>query len=233
MNKREKFLKIVQALSQKTTLNGCTEKEALAAAEKLETLMKKYGLDLKELETVDAVKECEESHITYEKQLHPVFRAAAGIADFTDTQTWYYNYRHRIGLTYFGLPGDVRVATHLTKIIAAAMDQEWSFFWAVNSGRTEVPPSTARKGFMSGMAHRISQRLRAMKTERQTQNNDCKAIVLRKADIVEAGIEALGYTFRKGSGRAWGIGDYDSFIAGDAAGSRAPLNEGELQDVSA
>jgi len=231
VNKREKFLRIVQALSQKTIANGCTESEAMAAAQKLELLMQKYGLDLKKLETVDAVQECEESHIKYEKKLHPVFRAAAGIADFTDTKTWYYNYQHRIGLTYFGLPGDVRVAVHLTKIIAAAMDQEWGFFWAVNSGRTEVAANTARKAFMTGMAVRIAQRLRSMKTERQAQNNDCKAIVLRKADIVEAGMEALGYKFQKG--RASGVGDLDSYIAGDLAGSRAPLNEGELEDASA
>ena len=231
MNKREKFLKIVQALSQKTTLNGCTEKEALSAAEKLEVLMKKYGLDLKELETIDAVQECEESHIKYEKKLHPVFRAAAGIADFTDTKTWYYTYHSNMGLTFFGLPGDVRVAVQLAKIIGAAMDQEWNFYWAVNSGRTPTAASTARKAFMTGMAHRISQRLRFMKTERQVQDNDCREIVLRKSDIVKAGFEALGIKLQKG--RASGVGDYDSYLAGDLAGSRAPLNEGELQDVSA
>lgn len=47
--KREKLLDIIQALTQKTVGNGCTEAEAIAAAEKAQRIMEKHGLSLADL----------------------------------------------------------------------------------------------------------------------------------------------------------------------------------------
>lgn len=105
MKKGEKLLKIIQALSEKTTWNGCTENEALAAAEKLQGLMEKYGLTLAELKAIDPTSECEESLIKVgEKRVHPVIHVAASIADFCDVTTWY---NKDCELHFLGLPGDV------------------------------------------------------------------------------------------------------------------------------
>jgi Protein of unknown function (DUF2786) len=181
--KREKLLATIQALTQKTVGNGCTESEALAAAEKAQRIMEKHGLSLADLEAGDFVSECEKSEIDVSKnQRHAVIDVASAIADFTDTKYWYYGNR---GLSYrlvfFGLPADVRIACYLARIIREAMDLEWRFWWAVNCRLTLVRPNTARKNFMEGMASRIRSRLHSMKQESEGRNNDCKAIVLRKS----------------------------------------------------
>ena len=156
--------------------------------------MEKRGLSLGDLEAVDPITECEQSEVKLgEKQFHPVIYVATAIADFTHTQSWYLKpqdgYYH---LVFFGLPGDVQIAVHLAKLIRHAMDMEWRFWWAVNCGLTSIRQNTARKNFMNGMAIRIEGRLYSMKQEREGRNNDCKAIVLRKKNIIEEALKAAG-----------------------------------------
>jgi Protein of unknown function (DUF2786) len=45
-NNMESLIKKLQSLQNKTTANGCTEQEALHAAEKVAELLDKYGLRL-------------------------------------------------------------------------------------------------------------------------------------------------------------------------------------------
>ena len=156
--KRKRLLDVIQALSQKTSENGCTEAEALAAAEKAQRIMEKYGLSLADLEAVDPVSECEQSEIETGTRLHPINDVALAIAAFTDTETWYIGGASGYRLVFFGLPGDVRIAVHLAKLIRNAMDLEWRFWWAVNCGLTPVRRDTAQRSFMNGMGNRIAQK---------------------------------------------------------------------------
>jgi hypothetical protein len=225
--KRGKLLDIIQALTQKTVGNGCTEAEAIAAAEKAQRIMQKHGLTLADLEAVDPVSECEQLEVEIgEKQLHSVVNVAEAIAHFTDTETWFYGFGHR--LVFFGLPADVRIAIYLARIIRDAMDLEWRFWWAVNCGLTPVRWNTARRNFMDGMGCRIANRLSSMKREREGRNNDCKAIVLRKKDIIEEAMKALKMKIYAARGPCFAGYDGDCYMAGDAAGMRTSLNAGEL-----
>jgi hypothetical protein len=52
--RRSALLDKISALLAKTQHNGCTEAEALAAAELAQNLMAKYGLSLAELEEISS-----------------------------------------------------------------------------------------------------------------------------------------------------------------------------------
>jgi len=227
--KRKRLLDIIQALTQKTVGNGCTESEALAAAEKAQRIMEKYGLSLADLEVIDPVSECEQSETEFGACLHPIVHAAAGaIAEFTGTECWWIG-GSSSRLVFLGLPGDVRIATYLAKIIRDAMDLEWRFWWAVNCGLTPVRPNTARKNFMDGMGVRIACRLYSMKQKRESRNNDCKAIVLRKKNITEKALKATGIKFYAARWSSSENFDDASYSAGSAAGTHTSLNAGELK----
>ena len=52
--RRSALLDKISALLAKTQLNGCTEAEALAAAELAQNFMAKYGLSLAELQEISS-----------------------------------------------------------------------------------------------------------------------------------------------------------------------------------
>src|SRR5260221_3291683 len=234
--KRGKLLDIIQALTQKTRENGCTEAEALAAAEKAQQIMERHGLSLADLEAVDPVSDCEQSEIKIsEKRRHPVADVAEAIAEFTNTRSWYmekpYWCTNQDGyrLVFFGLPGDVRIAIYLAGVIRDAMDLEWRFYWAVNCGLTPVRPNTARKNFLDGMGRRIAERFNSMKRESEGRNNDCKTIVLRKKNIIEEAMKAANIKLYAARGPCFASYDDASYAAGNAAGIHVSLNAVELR----
>ena len=57
-NNMESLIKKLQSLQNKTTANGCTEQEALHAAEKVAELLDKYGLSIEQLKLDTAKDEC-------------------------------------------------------------------------------------------------------------------------------------------------------------------------------
>jgi len=230
--KREKLLSIIEALLQKTVSNGCTEAEALLAAEKVQEIMERHGLSLADLEATDQVSACEEAGIKVSekyKQRHPIADIAYEIASFTSTKFWHQECRDGHHITFFGLPEDVRIAFYLAKLIREAMNLEWRFYWAVNCGRTDVSPNIARKSFMKGMSHRIGSRLYDMEQTREHRHNDCKAIVLKKEEILAQAIKALGIKFTKGRSPNYFEADDTAYGAGDVAGARTQLNAGNLK----
>jgi hypothetical protein len=225
---KDGIAKVIQALSRMTTENGCSEAEALTAAAKLDTIMEKYSLSLEKLETVDPISACEEAFVEWEKKLHPVVDVGSGILEFTDTRGWYMSGPNP-RMVFFGLPGDVRIACHLVKIIQSAMDMEWNLYWVFNSwGSTSK--NVARKNFMMGMATRISERLQTLKQEREARSNKNREIVIWKRGIIDKAYLALGIELRN-CRSDFGAFDEKSFSAGDAAGNRAPLNAGELENL--
>ena len=75
----------------------------------------------------------------------------------------------------------------------------------------------------------LLRRLYSMKQESERRNNDCRAIVLRKKNIIEEALKAAGITFIAARASNFSFDD-DSYFAGCAAGERTSLNAGELHD---
>jgi len=246
--KRGALLDKISALLAKTELNGCTESEALAAAELAQRLMDKYGLSLSELQIIQSpVDACEPGATTIGKeQAHEVRRLAWAIALFTDTKCWLqrngmiqvgrdrfrWHVDRGIILVYFGLPADVAVATYLTDTFRIMMDTEWNAFWSAYPKKTKPNSRTARSSFMRGMTDRLSERLEQMKLARnQVNENNCREIVLVKERIVEDAFNTRfgKQRFRRSGRRNQHSLDDASYYAGAAAGDRVSISSGALE----
>ena len=110
-NNMEALIKKLQLLQSKTTANGCTEAEALQAAEKVAELLDKYGLSVEHLKLEAAKDEVamEGFDLGSKREPHPVVVCMADIAKYTSTRIWYRTAR-LIGYTFFAFPTDVKIA---------------------------------------------------------------------------------------------------------------------------
>jgi hypothetical protein len=244
--KRSGLLDKITALLAKTRENGCTESEAIAAAELAQKLMAKYGLSLSELRaTTSPVDACEaEATAIGRQRAHEVLHLSEAIAFYTDTKTWFHRHGwiHRtkdgrirthesggIVVIFFGLSADVQVANYLTSTLRVMLDTEWSAFWRAYPEKPKPNARTARASFMRGMTNRVSKRLYEMKRAQSREVvNDCREIVLAKEQIVKAAFEASGVRLAHES-RSFSVpGDLKSYSAGDAAGRRVSISSGAL-----
>jgi hypothetical protein len=244
-DKRTALLDKITALLAKTQHNGCTEAEAVAAAELAKKLMAKYGLSLTELQAIPSpIEACEPGATSIGRhRAHEVLRLSNAIAFYTDTKTWFQRHgiihgkdgRFRVHeskgiiVIFFGLSADVEVANYLTNTLRVMLDTEWNAFWRAYPGRPKPNARTARASFMEGITDRVKQRLYEMKrAQSRVVVNDCRDIVLVKKQIVEAAFEASGVRPRRESRSVRFCGDAISATAGYAAGGRVSISSGAL-----
>ena len=246
--KRSALLDKISALLAKTQHNGCTEAEALAAAELASKLMAKYGLSITELEQLSSpLSACEADGTPIgDRRCHEVVHLSDAIAFYTDTRSWYQRHgiirigkdqcrrheHHGIIAVFFGLAADVQVAIYLTNTLRVALDTEWRAYWKANGNRSETSARTARTNFMRGMIWRLSERLREMKkAQGQANANDCRAIVLVKERIVDEAYKAAGIKPRVNY-RSSSMSDERALNAGAVAGDRVTIGSGALSNSS-
>jgi hypothetical protein len=244
--KRSALLDKISALLTKTEQSGCTEAEALAAAELAEKLMAKYGLSLTELEAISSpAVACEADGTPIgDQRCHEVVHLTNAIGVYTNTRSWYHTrgvihvskkerrlHQHRgVIAVFFGFPADVQVAIYLVNTLRIALDTEWRAYWRTYGKDSKTSARTARAHFMRGMTHRLSQRLREMKkAQGQANVNDCRTIVLAKERIVNEAIEAMGLKISHDHHRGPFYADPDAYAAGQAAGDRATIGSGALK----
>jgi hypothetical protein len=244
-DKRTALLDKITALLAKTEERGCSEAEAIAAAELAQKLMAKYGLSLSELRaTASPVDACEaEATAIGHRRAHEVLHLSEAIAFYTDTKTWYHRHgwihgekdgRYRVHesggivVVFFGLSADVQVANYLTSTLRVMLDTEWSAFWRAYPKKPKPNARTARASFMRGMTNRVSKRLCEMKSAQNREVvNDCREIVLAKEQIVKAAFKGCGVRLEHES-RSFSVPDLKSYNAGDAAGRRVSISSGAL-----
>lgn len=188
---RKKAAQRVAALLAKTTENGATEGEALAAALKAKELMDRYAIDIGEAELVnegfldvEATPESPDSALIYQELW-------LGIAQFTDTISWIEQRptsddpedqttgragRH----VFFGCAGDVMFAVWLIKALenyirrgAAEYIESKTF-----SDESQDDIEVKRLSFIIGTARRIRHRLLAeAKKRKQAQQSTGRDLV--------------------------------------------------------
>jgi hypothetical protein len=253
MNDREKrsaLLDKIEALLAKTEGNGCTEAEALSAAELAQSLMDKYGLSLSEIGHVSsAIDACDISMTPAgHRRAHEVLHLASAIARYTDTRYWYNrhgqtkymgkirNSEHKgVILVYFGLVADVQVAGYLTKTLRIMLDTEWKRYWASvdDFDKCLLPASSkVRTSFMQGIRDRISKRLNVMKQAQQKAHvNNCRAIVLAKGKILAQAWDEAQVKVRNVRPPLSCLVDLDAYNAGLEAGDRVTIAKGALEQL--
>ncbi len=219
----ERLVQRIQGLRAKTVAQGCTEHEALAAAEKVAELLDRYGLSLGELEF--RAQPCEGIGIqTNRRRIAPIDECIPAIASFFDCRVWAERAEAApLRYIFFGLRGDVAAARYLYEMVERAFETETNAFRASDiyfemAGERRA----ATNSFQTGLARGISGKLHAIRVTREAsmRGGSGRDLVPAKAAMVEEEMEKLGLSL---SSRALGRGKRvltDAFAAGEAAGQR-------------
>ena len=153
----DKLVQRIRALREKTVEQGCTEQEAMAAAEKVAELLDRYGLNLSELDL--RKQSCEGIGIqTGRKRRGPIDDCMGTIAAFFDCRVWAETAKMTGALNYvfFGLPGDVQAAVYLHELIVLAFASETAtfqageFYGSLNSGQRRSATNSFQVGLARG-----------------------------------------------------------------------------------
>ena len=196
----DKLIGRIQALRAKTVEQGCTEHEALAAAEKVAELLDRYGLSLSELDLQQ--QSCEGVAVeTSRKQAGPLDDCVPATAAFFDCRVWGEKASGgTLRYVFFGLPADVAAASYLYELVDQAFARETALFKA---GETyaEMPARlrrTATNSFQIGLGRGITAKLQALRAEREAglRGSSGRDLVVVKAGLVEAELAGLGLSLR-------------------------------------
>ena len=165
---RKAVLKKLRAFAQRTVENGCTEAEAIAAAEAMQKLQHEYNMTLTDADILDAEYVTEKMQLGNQR-MHPVVGAVMGVAIFTSTKM----YKAGATLYIFGEKHKVDNAIYLISTIQSAMELEFLNYRGTEAYLRETwyhHGQTIRSSFMNGMAHRLYHRLLQMHKELMEQD---------------------------------------------------------------
>ena len=218
----ERLIGRIRALRAKTVEQGCTEQEALAAAEKVASLLDRYGLTLSELDLQRQA--CEGVSVeTGRRRVGPVDDCVPAVAAFFDCRTWGEKaasgtLRH----VFFGLPADVAAAHYLYALVERAFETETAWFQsgAIYAAARTSARRTATNSFQIGLARGIMAKLQALRQAREAalRGTSGRDLVVAKADVVEAELAKLGLRLRTRSRSGGRRVRQDAFEQGHAAG---------------
>jgi len=196
----DKILARIQALRSKTVAQGCTEAEALLAAEKVAELLDRYGVSLSEVEMKE--QSCANEGIeTNRRRRSAVDECVGTIAIFCDCRSWYEKTASgHIKHVFFGLPADVAGARYLYEKIEYAFHTETRSFKLGYLYYSH--PSTHRRSaadsFQMGLGHGIRSKLRQLKEARSSKiiATNGRDLVPVKKEVIDKELSGLGLNFR-------------------------------------
>ena len=229
----------IKALSDKTVANGCTEAEAMAAAEMVGRLLERYALTMDEIEVREA--RCVQVELPIGgRRRRPIDACIPAIARFCDCKVWLTRAAPPAGeeadvdlgrpgyrYAFFGFETDTSMATYLFAVINRAILTETGAFRRANPQLRALRLRRASTSFQHGMAARVAMRLDTMRDDRETavrsQRTAGTALMLVKHRVVEDAFRATNV--RLVSMAAIGRRQIASaYHEGWAAGDRVNLN---------
>lgn len=223
----EKVKARIRALAAKTTDRGCSEPEAMAAAEKVGQLLEVYGLSMSEVELRQEV--CIQREIVMEgPRLQAVGAIFLAIIRLTETKGWTAG---RGTFVLFGLEPDVLMGEYLLHLVAGAVDREEADFRASEAyRRSRLQPQARLRSFRYGFAERVSERLEQIARHRRETATAARAtpasgtaLVVAKEKQVQAAFKELGIRLVSRS-TTRRVRDGNAFRHGQEAGGRVGLD---------
>ena len=223
---KKQILQRMRMFSERTVANGCSEAEAMIAAQKLSELQSKYNLTLTELD-IDELSFEAESVSLGNKVRHPVYCALYGLQEFCGVKLVMTGAR----LEIFGEPHKIDNARYMIELIKLTMDAEYARYkasWEYEDAKMRYHPRRIRADFMNAMGYRISKRLLDMakqeRSEAQSQAATGTSLVVLANQKLVAAFKKRHPRLGSGSGRS--TSNSSATSAGRAAGDRAGLNRG-------
>jgi hypothetical protein len=152
----EKVKARIRALASRTTDRGCSEAEAMVAAQKVGELLEVYGLTMSEVELRQ--ESCVQREVVFTgPRVQAVGAVFLSIIRLTETKGWTAG---RGSFNLFGLEPDVMMGEYLLHLIAGAIDREETAFRASAAYRmSRLTPQSRLRSFRYGFAERVADRL--------------------------------------------------------------------------
>jgi hypothetical protein len=222
---RNKLLDKIRALFNKTTENGCTEAEAMAALDKARAMMDAYEVSAEDLvltkEMAAILKKSEQNHDPHGIR----WQLVGSVARFCDCKAWGTRTNRGRGrptnrvVTFAGMPSDVDFAhwllDSLTNFVLSELAEHLCSAVAPRGMRRRVI-----NGFVGGIADRIGHRLENLvKQSEAAATSNSRALVVIKNTAIDEAIKVAGICL--GTAHGSRVKDWDSYNAGYAAGDRA------------
>nr|WP_232478795.1 DUF2786 domain-containing protein [Roseomonas rosulenta] len=216
----------IRALAARTVDRGCSEAEALAAAQKIGELLEIYGLSMSEVELRQEA--CIQRQSVFSgPRLQALGSIFLPIIELTETKGWMVG---RNTFVFYGLEPDVLMAEYLLQVVARAVDHEEAAFRASDAYRQgRATPQNRLRSFRYGFAERVSKRIadlaahrRAAEAAARTPAASGTALVLVKQRLIAEGFRELGIRLRT-SYTTRTVRDGTAYRTGMEAGGRVNL----------
>jgi hypothetical protein len=197
MNQADELARVkarIEALTEKTVANGCTEAEALSAAEMVGRLLERYALSMDEIAI--RASRCVQREVPLGgKRRRPIDGCVPSIARFCDCKVWLAHATDEKGsgpeetarpkrYIFFGFETDADLATYLFSVIDRAVATETDSFKVGHPRLKAVRLRQAAASFQHGPAARVAARLDTMHAEREAsvkaQRSTGTALILAK-----------------------------------------------------
>jgi hypothetical protein len=227
----EKVKGRIRALLSKTTVNGCSEEEALSAASKVGELLDLYNLSLTDV--IISKAECLKMEFVLNKK-HTVDNTLLAIADFCDCICWGSGFKKN-HYYFFGFGPDVESAIWLAKYFYMTMIMAEVEFKASD---VYLNSNTHRKAlttdFLRGMAKSLRDKLNIMKEERtdsfissslEGSNIDRSLILKSKSDKIQSEFKKIGIKLSSRTTYSRATKNSDAYNSGYAAGQKVNINK--------
>ncbi|MGC9271693.1 DUF2786 domain-containing protein [Acidiphilium sp.] len=219
----DRLVQRIQGLRAKTVEQGCTEQEAMAAAEKVAELLDRYGLSLSELEF--QAQPCEGIGIqTDRRRMGPIDECIPGIAAFFECRVWAERpHNARFRYIFFGLRADVIAAQYLYELVERAFATETDRFRQSDLYREMAGDRrSATHSFQYGLSRGITAKLHSLRVTRDEMNRSASGrdLVPIKAVVVEDELAKLGLNLTAKSANRGKRVLRDAYAAGQEAGER-------------
>ncbi len=227
MNQNDELARVkvrIRALTERTIARGCTEAEAMMAAEMVGRLLERYVLTMEE---VDVRQEpCVQIDVPVGGQRRrPVDMCVPALARFCDCKVWLARTEQQSHYVFFGFETDIGMAAYLFAVIARSIQTEVASFRKTKATLAGVALRRASTSFQGGMAVRVGERLTAMHAEREAtvaaQRPAGTALMLVRHQVVDEAFRARKMPLRSTPGLM--LRQNAAFREGRAAGERVNL----------
>jgi hypothetical protein len=219
----------IRALTAKTITNGCTEAEAMAAAEMVGRLLERYALSMDTIEIRTA--RCVQVTVPLGgRRRRPIDGCVPAIARFCDCKVWLARAaasepgRHYV---FFGFETDTALATYLFAVIDRAVSTETATFRQLNPRLQGVRLRRASASFQHGVVARVSDRLDAMHRARdatvRAQRSTGTDLIVAKNRVIDEAFGEIDIRLVRMAATGQRV-ITTAFRAGWAAGDRVNLN---------
>ncbi len=221
----------IKALTERTVARGCTEAEAMMAAEMVGRLLERYALSMEE---VDVRQEpCVQTEVPVGgKRRRPIDVCVPALARFCDCKVWLARTEGQAHYVFFGFATDTALAAYLFAVIARAIENGLSEFRRGPGALAGTALRRASVSFQGGMAARVAERLDTMHAAREAsvaaQRPTGTALIIVRHQVVDEAFRARKVRLRSLPGLM--LRRNAAFRAGQEAGERVnlrrPVEEG-------